>query len=152
MDIPLLHGKSVASLVLGMTCVSLYPVEGNVMLFKEGQKLLPQVNIECGLLIGLYPALLLPAVHPALCYAVHHILAVGGEYYLTGLFQRGKACYNAEKLHSVVGGGAVAPRKLLFYAAEAEHYPVASGTGIAAAGAVCKYFNCFDVPHLLSPL
>lgn len=152
MYVPLFHCKSVAALIFGVSCVTLYPVEGNIVLFKERQELLPKVHVESGLFVRLYPALFLPAVYPALCYAVHHIFAVGGEYNLAGLFQRGKSRYYAEELHSVVGGGAVAARKLLFDAAEAEHYSVASGAGVAAAGAVCEYFNCFDRSHLLSSL
>ena len=149
MDIPLLYRKAVAALVFGVPGVSLDPVEGNVVLFQQGQEPLPQVNIEGRLLVGLYPALFLPAVYPALGDTVYHVLAVGGEYHLTWLFQGGKSRYNAEELHSVVGGGAVAAGKFLFYTAESEHHSVAAGTRIAAAGAVCEYFNCFDSHHLL---
>ena len=144
MNVSLLHRKAVAAFVFGVSRVSLDPVEGNVVLFKKRQQLLPQVNVEGRLLVGLYPALFLPAVYPALCDTIDYVLAVGGEYDPAGLFQRGKPRDNAEELHSVVGGGSVAAGKLLFHGAEAEHHSVAAGTRIAAAGAVCEYFNCFD--------
>ena len=146
--IALLHGKPVAAFIFGMTCVSLDPVEGHLMLFQQRQELLPEVYIECGLLVGFYPALFLPAVYPALCDAVHHIFAVGGKYHPARLLECGKSRDNAEELHSVVGGGAVAARKLLFHAVIAEHNAVSSGTGITAAGAVCEDLNCFDKSHL----
>ena len=147
MYVSLLHCKPVVALVFGVSCVTLYPVEGNIVLFKKRQELLPKVHIQGRLLVGLYPALFLPAVDPALCYAVNYVLAVSGEYYSAWLFQRGKSRYNAEELHSVVGGGAVAARKLFLNGAEAEHHSVAAGTRIAAARAVSEYLNCFYYPH-----
>ena len=108
MDIPLFYRKAVAALVLGVPCMTLDPVEGNVVLLQQGQQLLPKVYIQSRLLVGLYPALFLPAVYPALGDTVYHILAVGSEYDPAWLLQRGKSRYNAEQLHSVVGGGAVA--------------------------------------------
>ena len=118
------------------------------MPFEEREQLFPEIDIECRLFIGFDPALFLPAVPPALCDAVHHILAVGGKYHLTWLLECGKSRNNAQELHSVVGGGAVAAGKLLFHAVIAEHNTVSAGTGVAAAGAVCEDLNCFDKSHL----
>ena len=57
--------------------MTLYPHKSDLVLFKEGQKLFPQVNVQRRLFIGLYPAFFLPAVDPAFVHRVDKILAVG---------------------------------------------------------------------------
>ena len=51
------------------------------------QKLLPEIRIEGGLFVALYPAPLLPAPGPALLQSVNHIFGVGVQLHLAGLLE-----------------------------------------------------------------
>ena len=146
-SIALFDSKAVAALIFGVTGVSLYPVEGNVVLFEKRQELFPQIDVKGRLFVGFYPAFLLPAVNPAFGDTVNDIFAVCGQYDLAGFLECFKSGYDTEQLHTVVSGGFISAGEFFFDIAEAQDYAIAAGTGVSAASAVGKYLNSFNDSH-----
>jgi len=143
----LFNSQSVAALIFRVSGMALYPVECDLVLFKQRQQPLPEVNVQRRLFVGLYPVLFLPAIDPAFCNAVYNISAVGGEYHLTGFFQSLQSGNDSQELHAVIGSVCIAAGKLLFGLSIAEHNTVSAGAGVAAAGAVSKNLNSLDKIH-----
>ena len=67
------HRKLVAAFVFGMSCVALYPSEFHLVPVDKVEEPSPQVRVDCGFLVGLYPALCTPAFRPALFYSINDI-------------------------------------------------------------------------------
>lgn len=99
----MLYSKTVAAFIFGMTGMTLDPVELHIMLFKKRQKLFPEVYVQGRLFVGFYPALFLPPVNPALCYAVNDVFAVCCKDHTARFFKSRKPRNYAKKLHTVVG-------------------------------------------------
>ena len=68
------YGHGVTALVLLVACVALYPVVVKGVPLAQGQQLRPQVAVQGGLFVCLYPPALLPAFGPALGKAVYCLL------------------------------------------------------------------------------
>ena len=64
--IPLNDRKLVAAFIFGVSCVTLDPTKLDLVYIKEVKAFCPEVGIECGLFVRLYPATLFPACRPAL--------------------------------------------------------------------------------------
>ena len=67
------NGEAVATLVVGMTSVTLYPDVGHVVALVESQKLLPKIGILRLFLVGLEPIIALPLFCPAEIYPVDEV-------------------------------------------------------------------------------
>ena len=77
----------IATLVVGVSVVSLDPNKVHLVVLQKSQQLFPKVGIEGRGLVGFFPALGSPTVDPALCDRVYEIFGVGGQGDLTGLLQ-----------------------------------------------------------------
>ena len=124
------------------------PDVGDAVLFGQVQRFGPQVGVQRGGLVRLFPAAGPPALGPAFFQPVDDVLAVRAVADLAGLFQKAHRLDEGGQLHPVVGGGRVAAAQLLFKdlavcAAVPQHRPPAAGAGVAAAGAVGVDLNFF---------
>ena len=100
---PLTDRQLVAAVVFGIGGMALYPVVVDFMLHGKGKQNLPQIGIQGRLLVGLDPALLLPAPGPALFQSIDDLLGVGIELHVAGLFQCLQTFDHGGQLHPVVG-------------------------------------------------
>jgi len=70
------HGHLVTAVVILILLVSSDPIKGNMMLFTEGQKPIPQVRIKSRLFVCLHPSSGLPAFGPAFGETIHQIFGI----------------------------------------------------------------------------
>ena len=117
------------------------------MILQQRQQPFPQVYIQGGAVVAFSPAFFLPAVHPALRYGIHQVLAVAGQRNAAGLLQGAQALDGGQQLHAVVGGHRLPAGKLLFLPLVPQDRPPAAGTGIAGTGAIGKKLHLFFFCH-----
>ena len=122
------HGKSVASLILRMSRMTLYPMERNpVHPVKVGEPH-PQVRI-----LHLRVSLALPAFQPALVYCIDHIGRVAVDMDLGIVPPYGlESLDDGKKFHAVVGREAESPRHFHLPAGTFEDHTVATGARVSA--------------------
>ena len=115
--------------------MALDPDVGDLVLFGQVQGFGPQVRVEGGGFVRLFPAPGPPAFGPALFQPVDDVLAVRAVADRAGLFQQAHRLDEGGQLHPVVGGGCIAAAQLFFVhlaagAAVAQHRPPAAGAGL----------------------
>src|SRR5713101_3478876 len=145
-------GEGVCSVVQLVAAVAGDLVPGDVVALDFRQERLPEVAVVHGLLLGIAPAVLPPALVPLVAEAVHHVGAVAVDRDRAMSRQRAQAFDRACQLHALVGGGGLAAGKLDLAAAVDHDRAPAAGTRIAAAGAVSVDADGGRGGHGLSPL
>src|SRR5699024_7945915 len=70
------RGKLIATLILGMSVMSLDPVKRHTVRLLRRQQALPQIHVLYRLILSPLPVLLNPSFHPVLVERVHHILGI----------------------------------------------------------------------------
>ena len=128
---------------MGVAGVAFDPFVVDDVALGQIQQFLPQVGVQSGGFVRLFPAPGAPAFGPALFQAVDDIFGIAAQGDLAGLLQLFQRRDEGRQLHAVVGGLGFAAAQLLFVLLVAQHRAPAPRAGIAAAGAVGENFDLF---------
>lgn len=115
--------------------MALDPFPFDVVGTTQPQKLLPEIPIQYGFLLGINPVASDPTRDPN-SHPLYNIVGIGDDPDVAGPFQLFQCLDHGHHFHPVVGGVWVAPRDLLCLSTISQNRPVPSGAGIAATGAV----------------
>ncbi len=115
------------------------PLPLDLMSGERAVETLPEIDVFHRFFLCGFPAALFPVMDPA-GDALTHILAVGAQDHVAGLFQRFQRHNCRHQLHAIIGGEPVTGAEQFFVLAVAQNRAVAAGTWIAKAGSVGEYF------------
>src|SRR5262245_44853785 len=130
-----LVGQCIGALVADVARMALHPAPFDMVQRGERLQALPEVHVLHRLLVGRFPAALLPAVDPGRD-AVLHVLAVGVEHDVAGALEARQRFDDGRQFHAVVGGRGLAAEQLFLVLAAAEPRAPAAGAWVALAGAI----------------
>lgn len=104
---------------------------------------LPQIDIFDRFFVGGFPTAFLPVMDPT-GDALAHVLAVGAERHGAGHGQRFQRHDRRHHFHAVIGGQTESFAEGFFRLLIAQYRAVATGAGVAKAGAVGENFYLFE--------
>src|ERR1051326_9585437 len=133
----------IGALVLGMTLMAFPPVPVDPLRGCPRLQALPEIDILHRLLVGRFPAALLPLGKPA-GDAILEIDAVRIEGHRRRPLERLQRRYGRHPLHAVVGGGGFPAGGFAFAISGSQDGTPATGAGIAAARAVGEDFHAWQ--------
>src|SRR5205085_11171850 len=116
--------------------VALDLVPDHVVSARLRDEALPEVAVRHWLLARAEPAVLFPALPPAVAEAVHDVGGIGVERDRERAGNRREPFDGGAQLHALIGGVGLEAREGALVAAVEDERGPAPGTGIAAAGAV----------------
>lgn len=96
---------------------------------------LPQIAVFNGFVLAVFPAAFNPAGEP-FGEAFEHVLAIGMERKVAGLFEGIAELDDGHHFHTVVGGVGLAAATFFFMAVPLNEVGPAAGAGVAGAGAI----------------
>ena len=84
------YGKSVASLIFRMACMTFYPDDGYFVLVVFLEKFIPKIRIESRVFFIAHPVVFLPFFSPSQLQCVANILRIAVKCYLAGFLEHFK--------------------------------------------------------------
>ena len=139
----------ITALILGVTLMSLHPYKLYFVGFQQGEKGLPQIDVERRFFIRLAPSVHLPTVYPSLGYGINDVFGVACQADVARLLERRQTAYNGGQFHSVVGGFQLAAAQFLFVSVKTQYGAPSTFAGITGTSSVRKQFYKF---HAVSSL
>lgn len=133
----------VAAFVLRVAGVALDPFPFYGVALNGLIQPLPQIDILDRLFVGGFPTALLPVMDPT-GDALAHILAVSAERHGAGYGQRFQRHDRRHHFHAVIGGQTKSFAEGFFRLLIAQYRAVATGAGVAKAGAIGENFYLFE--------
>src|SRR5262249_25036732 len=141
-------------IVQGMPAVSGHLVPRHAMAPGQGDQRLPEVAVLHGLLLGIHPAVPLPALVPAVAEAVDEVGAVAVESDRPLAVDSVEPFARSGELHALAGGEALAAPRLDLPAVVDHDGGPAARPGVAGTGAVgvdADGVRCAQIGRLRPP-